>query len=90
MIDRLPSQPRVNECAIVNLQPYSMDGSHWVCYIKKGSCVQYYDSFGDMKSPPEVHRYMKGCSIFYNTEREQAFGTVICGHLCLRFLLYAS
>jgi len=30
-------------------------------------------------------RYLKP-PVFYNTERVQKFGTVICGHLCLYWL----
>jgi hypothetical protein len=86
MRDTIPNRAWQNERAVVNLQPQSSDGSHWVCYNKKGSCVHYFDSFGDLRAPPELQRYLKGCTIFYNTKREQSFDSVVCGHLCLRFL----
>jgi len=32
--DPLPKTPRKNECAIMNLDDPSGDGTHWVCWLK--------------------------------------------------------
>ncbi len=85
MIDTLPKKPEENESAIVNLDVSSGPGTHWVCYYKKGSLVDYYDSFA--YSPPiEIMNYLKGCEIWYNYEGNQIFDSVYCGHRCLEFL----
>ena len=40
--DTLPKKPKRNECAIMNLDNTSGDGTHWVGDDKKW----YFDSFG--------------------------------------------
>ena len=89
MRDNLPkSGPHENECAIVNLDSLKGEGlgTHWVSYRKVGSIVHYYDSFG-VSPPAELERYFINSVIFFNCEQEQKFDQVICGHLCLKFLV---
>jgi hypothetical protein len=87
MKDALPSKPHVNEMAIVNLDNSFGRGTHWVCYKKQGSIVKYFDSFGNLPPPVELHRYFgRGVRILYNYPRFQKTNSVICGHLCLLFL----
>ena len=45
----------------------------------------YFDSFG-VQPPNELIEYLSS-PIFYNTEKMQPDGEVICGHLCL-YVLY--
>lgn len=85
MRDNLPKIPRRNECAIVNLQTTKENGSHWVTYIKHGSNIIYFDSFGDLQPPKELIAYL-GSNIKYNYDSFQNYNTIICGHLCLLFL----
>lgn len=92
MRDNLPtSGPRNHETAIINLDGISGRGTHWVAYRKIGRVATYFDSFGDLPPPVElVHYFRKGThaveKIMYNYEREQKYNTVVCGHLCLKFL----
>lgn len=90
MRNNLPKRgPWDIEWAIVNLDDVNGPGSHWVCYIKRYAKVWYYDSFGNLKPPLELIAYFrqgKVDKIFYNYRREQEFNTVLCGHLCLKFL----
>lgn len=86
MRDSLPQKPWFNESGIINLDNKTGPGTHWVAYKKRGSRVEYYDSFGDLRPPAEVIRYFRGSKIYYNYAREQNFNTNICGHLCLKFL----
>lgn len=81
--------PRKNESAIINLDLTTGPGTHWVAYKKENNEVQYFDSFGNLKPPPELSKYLnkKGnCNIFYNHERYQKYNSFNCGHLCLKFL----
>jgi len=80
----LPNTPRQKECGILNLDDLMGNGTHWVAWYKNKNKKYYFDSFG-LYPPLEIMNYLKG-PIFYNTERVQEFGTVICGHLCLYWL----
>lgn len=84
------ARPQTNECAIVNLDTSRGPGTHWVAYSKRGRRVLYYDSFGDLPPPREIARYLAGSSIEINFEPEQTFDSVVCGHLCLKFLIKAE
>lgn len=85
MRDKLPKKPRTKECGIVNLDESSGPGTHWVAYRKNGANIEYFDSFGNLKPPQELVKYL-GKNIKYNHKRYQQFNTFICGHLCLKFL----
>lgn len=88
--DELKSiEPRAGaEAGIINLSKSSEDGTHWTAWFKhpRGH-VCYYDSYGDLPPPPEFATYMSNYDIYYNVDREQEFNTVICGQLCICFLL---
>lgn len=86
MRDAMPNTPLKNESAIINLDNSTGMGTHWTAYKKRGNHVEYYDSFGNLKPPQELIKYFNGATILYNHDREQAFNTSICGHLCLKFL----
>ena len=88
MRDKLPKNgPLKNESAVVNLDSSKGIGTHWVCYMKIGSKIQYYDSFA-VPPPLEVEKYLHHGlnTIYFNYEQEQKTDQVICGHLCLKFL----
>ena len=86
MRDYLPRKPRKNESAIVNLEVSAGGGTHWVCYMKIGDIVQYYDSFG-VGPPQEVINYFGDkYPIYYNCVQIQKLNQIICGHLCLEWL----
>jgi len=78
--DTFTKKPKRNECAIMNLDDTSGDGTHWVAWFKRGDKKWYFDSFG---SPPqtELNKYLG--DVFYPTEQIQQRQAVICGHLGL-------
>lgn len=90
MRDALPARVLKNESAIVNLDDSNSTGSHWVAYAKRGHLVIYYDSYGNLRPPPELVRYWNTGSaaatvtVRYNYKRDQKVYN--CGHLCLKFL----
>lgn len=86
MRDKLPVKPKNYECGIVNLDLNCNRGTHWVAYKKSKKDVLYFDSFGDLRPPIELVKYFKNCKIVYNYNRVQSYNTVVCGHLCLKFL----
>ena len=79
--DTLPKKPKQNECAIMNLDDTSGNGTHWVAWFKRGNDKFYFDSFG-FPPPTELNNYLDG-DVLYPTEQIQPRQEVICGHLCL-------
>lgn len=86
MRDALPLKPRKIECAIVNLDSSENPGTHWVAYVKQNDYSEYYNSFGNLKPPLELIKYLKETPISYNYVQYQTFDSMNCGHLCLKFL----
>lgn len=93
MLDEFPllkEKPKENESVIINLDKSTGSGTHWVSYKKRGNTVEYYDSFGNLKPPKELIKYLlkwnKRINIRYNRQRYQKLNDIICGHLCLKFL----
>lgn len=58
MRDALPRRARTNESGIVNLDDDAGPGTHWVAYAKKGDRAIYFDSFGNLRPPREIERYL--------------------------------
>lgn len=91
MRDTLPKYVNENESAVINLDSMRGTGTHWVCYRKRGTFVEYYDSFGNLPPPLELQRYFNSAPypivIKYNYFPQQKnWNTVNCGHLCLNYL----
>lgn len=88
MRDTLPKRCKKYECGVVNLDEDNGPGTHWVSYFKHNKNCYYFDSFGDLQPFREFIKYIDNdCIIHYNYKRIQKFNTVICGHLCVKFLL---
>ena len=86
MRNSLPKKPYSQECGIVNLDNDDGPGTHWVAYYKNKNYKEYFDSFGNLQPPIELVEYLQP-PIYYNYEQKQKFNTVICGQLCLKFLI---
>lgn len=86
MRDTLPKKSHQVECAIVNLDSSINDGTHWVAYVKFFDYCEYFDSFGNLKPPLELVKYLK-YNIQYNYSIYQNYNTFNCGHLCLKYLI---
>lgn len=86
MRNALPQTPWKKECAIINLDDLTGNGTHWVAYVKNNDNVNYFDSFGNLRPPIELLEYLGVGSVQYNYDKYQGYGTYICGHLCLKFL----
>lgn len=56
--DALPQNVLLNEARVLNLDGSKGRGTHWVCYIKRGNNVKYFDSFGNLRPFIELMRYL--------------------------------
>ena len=72
---------KTKRIGILNLDLSSGDGTHWVMRFNKGKDKFNFHSYG-VQPPSELISYLKS-PIFYNSERVQQNGEVVCGHLCL-------
>lgn len=90
MRDKLPKHIKRNECGIVNLDRNIGDGTHWTAYVKKNKEVTYFDSYGNLRPPEELIKYILSdggfTKIRYNYDTMQNYKSSNCGHLCLLFL----
>ena len=78
--------PRKFKSPIVNLDnEYGLD-MHWVAYKKVKNNVEYFDSFGHLRPPLNLVKYLCVNRIKYNHDSYQNYNTFVCGHLCLKFL----
>lgn len=78
--------PHHFETGIINLDDLQGSGTHWTAYRKRKNTIFWFDSFGDLPPPREVVSYFSGNQILYNYDNFQKFGSINCGHLCLKFL----
>src|SRR3981189_1256574 len=73
---------------IINLDPATKPGSHWVAIWRKGNTGYYYDSFGLIPPPAlEAWQIRNSDSWIYNSVLIQSpTGKTACGYLCISFL----
>lgn len=92
--DRVPSLKRFSteKGLIVNLDPASKPGSHWVALFitprgkGKKTLVEYFDSYG---FPPMVNlprSKQQNYRIVFNKCRLQGYNTTTCGQFCVYFV----
>lgn len=90
-INELP-KISVKPCALViNLDPNTHPGSHWVCaYFYKQTC-DYFDSYG-LKPILLLKRYMLKYSdtILFSTKQLQSPFSSTCGQMCIYFLVWRA
>jgi len=47
---------RQNESGIVNQDNVEEFNTYWITYAKRGNCVMYFDSFGNLRPPKKLER----------------------------------
>ena len=74
---------------IVNTDPRSQPGKHWVAiYIDKNRHGEYFDSFGNKPNKMIYNFLQRVCkSISYNKRCIQNEKSISCGVFCIYFLL---
>jgi hypothetical protein len=87
--DFLPLRKRHYSSFVVNLDPHTLSGSHWVSiHFKDDDSAYYFDSYGRAPSNKNILNFLT-CNanrIFYNKVCFQDYATTSCGKFCLYFL----
>lgn len=86
----LPVRPFKYEALVLNLDDIDSPGTHWVALRKIDNIVIYFDSYGDLPPPKEIFQYLNNYDIYYNHRNYQNNSSVICGQLCIEFLINTS
>lgn len=87
MRNNLPKRCQKFECGVINLDDMENPGTHWVSYYKHNRTCFYFDSYGNLQPFKEFVKYVgKKCVIHFNYKQFQTYDSIICGHLCLKFL----
>ena len=86
-LDELPSRPR-NMAYIINLDPSTEPGSHWVAIFFEKGKAEYFDSYG-LPPPKEIANFLKKNSYQYtcNCQQLQHVRTAVCGQYCTYYIL---
>ena len=92
--DLLPTSIQKTGTVIINADPYTREGSHWLA-IHFGiplSAAFYFDSNGRAPSNPNILSFLKlNCAIWgYNKSSLQGLTSVVCGQSCCLFTRYVD
>ena len=80
---------------MINLDEYSVIGTHWVALYLNNNDVTYFDSFGVEHITKEIkaftnralsivlHPPLQVATIFF---RIQAYDSIMCGYFCIGFI----
>ncbi|KAJ8869398.1 hypothetical protein PR048_028388 [Dryococelus australis] len=63
--------PKHSESVVVNLDMTKGPGTHWTAYRKNSNPFEYFDSFGNLCTPPELRKYLDDGKMTYSYETEQ-------------------
>jgi len=90
--DLLPQSITQTTTVIVNADPHTEGGSHWIAvhFRPKSSSVYYFDSYGILPLVPSIQAFIKrNCKTWdYNRRQLQGLTTDVCGKYCYLFALY--
>lgn len=89
--DELPDKPKWPECFIVNTDPRSKPGTHWLAihYNQEGRCI-FFDSYGFQPSHFRLESYLNSTSSSWTWNRKRIQGdSDYCGLYCILFLLFS-
>lgn len=86
--DCLPKPKTHYSSFIVNLDPHTSPGSHWIAVHFRQKEGYYFDSYGLPPSDKNILKFIKNNAdiIVYNKHCFQDDSTTTCGYFCLYFL----
>ena len=84
----------VNKFYIVNTDPSTKPGQHWVAVYLKRGCCEFFDSLG--QAPAQYSKnfndllFIHGPSYMYTNYRLQNYGSSVCGQYCIFYIMMRS
>ena len=86
--DMLPRRKCRFSLYVVNLDPHTKPGSHWIGIHFANNIAYYFDSYGNIPMNNDILSFLErnADSIMYNRVCFQSKLTKTCGHFCLYFL----
>ena len=88
--DKLPKNPPKG-FYIVNLDPSTKPGSHWVAiHIISHKKAEYFDSYAYPPFVPNLVKFLERFSCTYNPMQLQNFQSDLCGEYCCFYVLHKS
>ena len=88
--DEVPKTVEYPSCYIINTQPRSHEGEHWLAiYYDRHGNADFFDSYGEEPSKYGLKTFLDltSTSWSYNKKRLQGFSSY-CGHFCLLYLFF--
>ena len=64
---------------LINLDEYSVTGTHWIVLYVLNNDVNYFDSFGVEHVPKEIKTFIGDKNIKTNIFKIQAHDSIMCG-----------
>ncbi len=87
--DQLPPKPKGSCALVVNTDPSTKPGSHWVAiFVARNGNAEYFDSYGLSPQVAEISEFVKRfkkCQ--YSKKRLQGAISSVCGHYCVYFAI---
>ena len=71
---------------VIDLDEYSVIGTHWVALYVQNKNVNYFDSFGVEHIKEEVQAFINNKNIKTNNFRMQAYDSMRCRYFCIGFI----
>lgn len=90
--DELPRPPPLPSCFIINTDPRSKPGEHWLAvYFNKRGYADFFDSYGNPPHYFGLDKYLfnNSSGFDYNKKRIQGDSSY-CGFYCILFLFYKA
>jgi hypothetical protein len=87
--DLLPRKIAPSTAIVVNTDPHTHQGTHWVAfYLDLHGQLEYFDSYGQPPTVPDHIKFIRrnSCCYTYNSTPLQSLYSSVCGHYCLCFL----
>lgn len=90
--DLLPHSIKRSGTIIINTDPHTERGSHWLAILikPKSSSAYFFDSYGLPPIISDIHAFLKrNCTVWeYNKVHLQGLTSTVCGQYCCLFALY--
>ena len=90
-IDQLPTIINAPKLYIVNSDPSTKPGEHWLALWIAADTCEYFDSSGQKpKKELEPILILNSLNYKYNHRRLQSYNSNVCGQYCLVYCYYKS